>query len=229
MHAIPNSKFYLPYRMGACCPRLDLKDPIPSFRSLEEWKAGKFTKFDICAKLVKHLLSRDDAPEVVVEKGTMKFPRLPAQEKARPATRIRKVLIYQEFICLGPLLRNVLNLYGITSVHIDGDTELDDRTKRVHLFKTDPQVRVFIFSRIGASGINLPEADVIIYVDQAWSGQEMRQARGRCHRQPQKNVVRCYHLLAENTADIILYGLALGKEEMMTAFLTQETGRGTYK
>ena len=114
--------------------------------------------------------------------------------------------------------------------------------KRVQTFRKDKDIRVFIFTRVGATGINLTEADTIIYAvrvtvkfryciltpfkDQAWSGQEMKQARGRCHRQPQKKVVHCYHLLAENTADILLYGLARGKEEMMTAFLSKEEGRG---
>ena len=107
MHGIPNSNFYLPYRMGACCPRLSPKDPIPKFRTKEEWDAGKFTKFDVCAKLIKHLLKRDDAPEIVVQDGKVKFPRLTNEQKAKPVSRTRKILIYQEFPCLGSLLRNV--------------------------------------------------------------------------------------------------------------------------
>ena len=136
-----------------------------------------------------------------------------------------------------------MSLYGIKHVFIDGDTQTEDRAKRVQAFQTDASLRVLIFSRIGASGINLAVAKALIFVvrlnmnylyfgfscalkDQPWSGQEMHQARGRAHRQPQKDVVRCYHLLADNTADVLLYGLACGKEDMMKAFLSKKSGQG---
>lgn len=65
--------------------------------------------------------------------------------------------------------------------------------------------------------------------DQPWSAQDERQIRGRAHRQPQTREVRCYHLLANDTADIILSGLARGKRDMMEAFLKKETGQGMSK
>ncbi|KAF8881145.1 P-loop containing nucleoside triphosphate hydrolase protein [Gymnopilus junonius] len=223
---IASGNFYLEYRMGVCFPRSDPKDPIPKFKTLQEWKAAKSTKFDTCAKLVKHLLSRDDAPEIKVQDGKVKFPRLSSAEEAKPVTQKRKVLIFQEFPSLGPLLRNVLDLYGIKYVYIDGDNSLDERAKRVGIFRADPTVRLLVFTKVGMTGLNLANADAMIFLDQPWSGQEMQQARGRAHRQPQKNVVRCYHLLADNTADIILYGLARGKQDMMGAFLTKKKGNG---
>lgn len=62
--------------------------------------------------------------------------------------------------------------------------------------------------------------------DQPWSAQDEQQCWGRLHRQPQNKVVRCYHLLAKDTADIILYGLARGKKDMMQAFLSKGAGKG---
>jgi len=60
--------------------------------------------------------------------------------------------------------------------------------------------------------------------DQPWSAQDERQIRGRVHRQPQKKPVTVYHLLANETADIILSAMARGKHDMLEAFLSNGTG-----
>jgi hypothetical protein len=62
--------------------------------------------------------------------------------------------------------------------------------------------------------------------DQPWSAQDERQICGRAHRQPQKKEVHCYHLLADETSDIILSSLARGKKDMMEAFLQKQAGQG---
>ncbi|KAF8867860.1 P-loop containing nucleoside triphosphate hydrolase protein [Gymnopilus junonius] len=189
---IASGNFYLEYRMGVCFLCSDPKDPIPKFKTLQEWKAAKLTKFDTCAKLVKHLLSRDDAPEIKVQDG------------------------------------KVLDLYGIKYVYIDGDNSLDEHAKRVGIFHTDPTVCLLVFTKVGMTGLNLANADAMIFLDQPWSGQEMQQAWGCAHRQPQKNIVHCYHLLADKTANIILYGLARSKQDMMGAFLMKKKGNEMY-
>ena len=62
----------------------------------------------------------------------------------------------------------------------------------------------------------------------SWSAQDQLQIRGRVHRPPQKKIVRCYYILADETADIILAALAQGKHHMMAGFLTQDRGKGLF-
>lgn len=62
--------------------------------------------------------------------------------------------------------------------------------------------------------------------DQPWSAQDERQIRGRAHRQPQKKEVTVIHLLANNTADIVLSGMARGKHDMLEAFLSKSSNQG---
>ena len=50
--------------------------------------------------------------------------------------------------------------------------------------------------------------------------------RGRVHRQPQQDEVLSIHLLAKDTADVIVSGMAQGKQDMMEAFLSKPAGRG---
>jgi len=61
--------------------------------------------------------------------------------------------------------------------------------------------------------------------DQPWSAQDERQIRGRVHRQPQPHTVYSYHILAKDTADMILCSQARAKKDMMEAFLSEKTGQ----
>jgi len=72
---------------------------------MDDWIKAKSTKFDVCAKLVSHLLKHDDAPEIEVHDGKVIFPKIPRELRKNPK-QDTKILIYQEFPSLGPLLRN---------------------------------------------------------------------------------------------------------------------------
>ena len=50
---------------------------------------------------------------------------------------------------------------------------------------------------------------------------------GRIHRQPQKHPVIVIHLLANDTADIIVSSMAQGKKNMLDAFLSKKEGQRT--
>ena len=106
---IVSHNFYLEYRQGVCFPRKSRKEPIPKFLTMDDWNKAKSTKFDVCAKLVAHLLKHDDAPEIEVHDGKVIFPKIPRELRKNPK-QDTKILIYQEFPSLGPLLRNVSTL-----------------------------------------------------------------------------------------------------------------------
>lgn len=102
-----SSTFYLPSRMGAIYPRRSLTEKIPHFKTLEEWQSRKSTKIDTCARMCRHLLSRDDAPDMTFKDGQVVFPDVPQPRPGEEVAQERKILIYQEFPSFGPLLRNV--------------------------------------------------------------------------------------------------------------------------
>ncbi|KAF8057085.1 P-loop containing nucleoside triphosphate hydrolase protein, partial [Lyophyllum atratum] len=215
---IVSRSFYIHHRMSVGFARLDMDDPIPIFHSLAQWDAQKSTKIDTCARMVRHILTDDNTPDMIFEDG-VEYPDIPPPNPGEKVSQETKILIYQEFPSLGPLLRNILTLYGIQHKYIDGDTTFKQRDEIVHQFKTDPSFRVLIVSSVGGTGLNLTVASVIIFLDQPWSAQDERQIRGRSYRHPQKKVVKCYHILADQTADVILNALARGKHDMLEAFL----------
>lgn len=87
--------------------RRNLEEEIPHFDTLEQWEAKKSTKFDLCARMCVHLLSHDQAPEIEFDEGVAVFHPVPEVPPGAQAPMTTKVLIYQEFPSLGPLLRNV--------------------------------------------------------------------------------------------------------------------------
>lgn len=179
---IVSRSFYIEHRMCVGFARLNLEDPIPTFESLEQWEQQKSTKLDTCARMCRHLLARDDAPEMLFENGTVVFPPIPTPSPGEKVSQEDKILIYQEFPSLGPLLRNVsppsyqlihyqlrhdrsqiLALYDIKNLFMDGQTPFSKRAKIVQAFQNDPTQRVLITSSVGAKGLNLIAANKIIF------------------------------------------------------------------
>jgi len=74
---------------------------------LESWEEKKSVKLDTCARLVKHILTSDLAPVVECKDGVVEFPPIPSPPPGVEVPRTRKILIYQEFPSLIPLLQNV--------------------------------------------------------------------------------------------------------------------------
>lgn len=178
---IVSRSFYIEHRMCVGFARLDLEETIPTFESLEQWEEQKSTKLDTCARICRHLLASDNAPDILIENGNAIFPPIPPPTAGEQVSQQDKILIYQEFPSLGPLLRNVssiyqlihyelqpdwpqiLDLYGIKHLFMDGQTPFTKRAKIVQAFQQDPTERVLITSSVGGKGLNLVAANKIIF------------------------------------------------------------------
>lgn len=115
---VARQKFYLEYRMALGFAKADPDDDsvrIP--KSLEEWERVKSTKIDVCARICKHLLTRDDAPDISFEDGVPVFPPIPEVQPGEVISREHRILIYQEFIAHGPLLSAVSAVYAPKAGH----------------------------------------------------------------------------------------------------------------
>ncbi|KAF5343888.1 hypothetical protein D9756_011620 [Leucocoprinus leucothites] len=219
-------KFYLEYRLAVGYAKDDPSESLPVVASLDEWEPIRSTKMDVCARLCRHYLTNDDVEDVHFEEGEPIFPDIPSIPRHK-ISRKRRIIIYAEFPSMAPLLQNILRLHGVPSLAINGKIsfqERDKRVKRFHDLKSD--TRVLIFSSVGSAGLNLSIADVVIFFDQPWSAQDERQIRGRAHRQPQSKEVKVIYLLANNSADLLMNGVARGKQDMLEAFVNKELREG---
>jgi hypothetical protein len=82
------------------------QSPLPIFKTLEEWEPVKSTKMDTCARICRYMLIRDNLAPVIFREGQAIFPKIPPAQPGRVKTET-KILIYQEFTSLKPLLVNV--------------------------------------------------------------------------------------------------------------------------
>ncbi|KAH6905687.1 hypothetical protein BKA70DRAFT_1225396 [Coprinopsis sp. MPI-PUGE-AT-0042] len=65
-----------------------------------------------------------------------------------------KIVVYQEFVTLSSLIKS--------SCSISGRTSIKQRAKIIEMFNNDPYFRVLIFSKVGAVGLNLTRANIVI-------------------------------------------------------------------
>lgn len=178
---IKTKKFYLEYRLAIVFAKETPDADIPKFSSIEQWEPFKSTKTDVCARICRHLLSRDDAPEAIFEDGKPVFPQPPILKQGEAITQDNRILVYQEFTSLCGLLRQacyqfhmffftkkqplqVLKLYGVECLHIDGQMSFEQRSAVVTQFHAPNSPRVLIFSSVGSAGLNLSIANTVIFL-----------------------------------------------------------------
>lgn len=96
-------------------------------------------------------------------------PSLPPQPNAKyidmpdlMTKGTRKILVYIEFPMMAPLLISVLQLHNINPLVIHGGHGAEERNEIVLKFHSDPKARILIFSSVGAVGLNLTAASVVV-------------------------------------------------------------------
>ncbi|KAJ8085323.1 hypothetical protein PM082_004119 [Marasmius tenuissimus] len=212
------TRFYLEYRMISCYAKENPNGPDPQFSSLSEWEPIKSTKMDVAARVAVHYLSHDDIDDVFDCEGVVQYPSMPSVPAGERPLRTRKILIYVAWTSLMPIFLDVLRLFKLQFLFIDGQTTLEKRAEVIRQFLDPHGPRIFVFSSVGATGLNLTIADVVIFVDQPWSAQDEDQIEARACRQPQTKVVKCIHILIDGTADCLMNEIARSKDIMFKAF-----------
>ncbi|KAG1849023.1 hypothetical protein F4604DRAFT_1935109 [Suillus subluteus] len=136
----------------------------------------------------------------------------------------RKILVYMEFPMMGPLLVSVLQLYNIVTLIINGGHGIEERNETVQKFITDPAARILIFSNVGAVGLNLTAASIVILFDQCWSRMLVNQIIGRAWRLGQTQGVLVYNMVALGTVDVLMVDHGERKGNMLGQFLSANKG-----
>lgn len=113
-----------------------------------------------------------------------------------------KILIFSQFITLLKILEDYCSYRDYKYSIITGDSSLEDRDSAVQVFSKDPDVNLFLIStRAGGIGLNLVAADVVIIYDMDWNPQMDRQAIDRAYRIGQKNSVKVFKFITNNTVE----------------------------
>ncbi|KAG2136443.1 hypothetical protein DEU56DRAFT_756348 [Suillus clintonianus] len=234
-----NSKFYLESRTKVAFPWHD--SPVyPAIRTLQEYHDKRSTKVDILMTILRwHLISDENGvyrdldkeltevdqealdnaydketdPDVIGPHSIDKeLPGLMTMGK-------RKILVFTEFPMMAPLLISILRKHNIFALALNGTNTADERNDIIHKFNTMPQYRVLLFSTVGAVGLNLTVATIVILFDQCWSRMLVNQIIGRAWRLGQEDIVLVYNMVAVGTVDVLMVDHGEGKGKMLGQFL----------
>jgi len=129
-------------------------------------------------------------------------------------------------------------------VAVNGTQSVEERDRTVVAFQKDAKCRVLLLSNVGAVGLNLTAATVVILFvsrfwyasgplftsvqDQCWSRMLVNQIIGRAWRLGQTEEVAVYNLVCDQTVDCLMTDYAQGKGSMLEQFLTTQHGKGWF-
>ncbi|KAL3495308.1 hypothetical protein BJX62DRAFT_246050 [Aspergillus germanicus] len=155
-----------------------LADAIPENYSLGEHIVQTSGKFIVLQKMIRQF--------VVTEK--------------------KKIIIFSGFDQALNLCEDLLQMEKLhapfSHVRLDGGTTNAWRKLSLFLFANDPRCKVFLLSiRAGGEGLNLVSSSTVIFIDEDWNPQIMRQAEARVHRLGQTQPVQIFRLHARGTVE----------------------------
>lgn len=141
-------------------------------------------------------------------------------------TEKKKVIIFSGFDQALNLCEDILtHMQGrprkFEYARIDGNTASAWRNLGIYLFTNDERYKVFLISiRAGGEGLNLASASKVVFLDEDWNPQVMRQAEARAHRLGQTKPVTIFKIHSRGTVEEQMLG-RLAKKAYLGAKITE--------
>ena len=135
----------------------------------------------------------------------------------------RKTVLFSEWTTMLDLIEPLLEKAGIGFVRLDGKVPQKKRQALVNAFQKDPEVRMFLTTNAGSTGLNLQAANTIINVDLPWNPAVLEQRIARAHRMGQKRPVHVYILVTEDTIEEGMLETLGAKQELAHAALDPDS------
>ncbi|XP_055837389.1 SWI/SNF-related matrix-associated actin-dependent regulator of chromatin subfamily A-like protein 1 [Episyrphus balteatus] len=154
----------------------------------------------------------------------LRFYAETAAVKARAVCEYLKTLIKQKtkFIVFAhhkvmmEAISDSLEKQKVNYIRIDGSTRSDVRSEMVDIFQNKSSCRVAVLSlKACNSGITLTAAETIVFAELDWNPSTLAQAESRAHRIGQKGSVTCRYLIANKTADDIIWNMLKEKQDVL--------------
>ena len=133
-----------------------------------------------------------------------------------------RALVFSQFTDYLFLVRKMVDEKGWSSLYLDGETSLKERSRRVDAFQNGEGDFFLISLKAGGTGLNLTGADYVIILDPWWNPAVENQAADRAHRIGQRRPVTIYRLIARGTVEERVLDLHREKQ-LLSAELLDET------
>jgi len=135
-----------------------------------------------------------------------------------------RALVFSQFTSMLDLLERDLNAAGISTLRIDGQTQVQKRQELVNEFQSDnSKAEVFLISlKAGNTGLTLTKADYVFLFDPWWNAAVESQAIDRTHRIGQQQHVFAYRMICRDSIEEKIIKLAGGKRKLAEDLITTE-------
>jgi superfamily II DNA/RNA helicase len=131
----------------------------------------------------------------------------------------RKIIVFSEWTGMLNLVEGVLSEFDVKWERLDGSIPQAKRREIIHSFTENQDVRLFLSTNAGSTGLNLQAADTVINLDLPWNPAILEQRIGRAHRMGQTSPVQVYLLVTADTIEERLLDLLGAKSALALATL----------
>jgi len=130
-----------------------------------------------------------------------------------------KVIIFSQYTETIKGIAAKLKEDKIGVVTLTGADDMDERQKAVDAFQ-DGSASVFVANiKAGGVGLNLTEANIVMFADMDWSPETHRQAEDRAHRIGQTEMVNVYYYITLGTIEEDIIEILNNKKNVMDQVL----------
>ena len=131
-----------------------------------------------------------------------------------------KAIVFSHLLSPLGVLAYALQQKKVGFVTLKGEQELQEREAVIDNFREDPSIHCLLAStRIGGEGLNLVEANHVIFVNRWWNPSANKQAKDRVSRMGQARTVIIHSFTCRNTVEEMLDEILEGKERLTEAIV----------
>ncbi|MBE0700383.1 MAG: SWF/SNF helicase family protein, partial [Acholeplasmataceae bacterium] len=114
-----------------------------------------------------------------------------------------KFLVFTEFRSTQTMVQSILKKNGYTCTTINGSQDIDERKRALIKFKDYAQI--LVATDAAGESLNMQFCYVVFNYDLPWNPMMIEQRIGRVDRIGQKNTVRAFNMLTNNSVDLRVY------------------------
>lgn len=130
-----------------------------------------------------------------------------------------KIVIFSQWERMTRLIAKELDNLNIGYQYLHGGVPSVKRKHLVDKFQNDPDIRVFLSTDAGSTGLNLQSASTIINIDLPWNPAVLEQRIGRIYRIGQRNNIQVINMVAPDSIEQMMIGKLRFKTSMFQGVL----------
>ena len=121
------------------------------------------------------------------------------------AENLEKAVVFSHFLAPLDMLDQQLKAQGLRCVYLRGDQSVEERERTVALFQGKSDIPILLAStRVGGEGLNLIQANHVVFVNRWWNPSANNQAKDRVSRIGQTRTVVVHSFTCRDTVEEIL-------------------------